>query len=125
MRRLLLAAAIAALAVACSQSAAIRDADPDQLFEAIDKPDTLVLDVRDVLAMGESMTFIKTSLNLPVNTLQNNLGRIPKDRNIYIIGRDAPETAAAAKLLAKAGYPNVFCVTGGMEAYAAKHPVKP
>jgi rhodanese-related sulfurtransferase len=112
------------LAVACAKSSAIHDCTVDDLHAALDKPDTFVLDVRDVLAMGDSLDFLKGAVPVPVASLRGADDKIPKDKNIYVLGKDWTETVKAANILVDEGYPHVFRVQGGMEEYAKKYPLK-
>jgi rhodanese-related sulfurtransferase len=124
MRRLFLLP-ILLVALACAQSSAIRDASPDELHAALGKPDTLVLDIREGLALSEDLRVMPGALQIPLSTLSQNLDKLSKERNIYILAADRAPAIKAANLLAGAGYAFVFRVEGGLEAYAAKYPLQP
>lgn len=109
---------------ACAKSSAIRDASIDELHNALGKSDTVLVDVRKGSALGTDLTFIKGAMQIPLHTLSSNLGKIRKDANVYIIGSKQSETNKAANMLAEAGYPYIFRVTEGFDAYVMKYPPK-
>lgn len=125
MRRLFFLLPFLLLALACAQSSAIRDVSPDELRAALGKSDTLVLDIREGLALGENLKVMPGAVQIPLGALSQNLDKLPKERNIYILAADRAPAIKAANLLAGAGYAFVFRVEGGLEAYAAKYPLQP
>ncbi|NLH50376.1 MAG: rhodanese-like domain-containing protein [Myxococcales bacterium] len=125
MRRLpLILLPLLVLATACANSSAIRDASPDELHAALGKPDTLVVDLREALSLGNDMRFLPGALQIPLTTLSQNLNQLPKERNIYLLAPDRAQAIKAANLLTQAGYAFVFRVEGGLDAYLAKYPLQ-
>lgn len=47
------------------------------------------------------------AVNLPLQALQAKLGRIPKDRPVVVYCASGARSAAAVRILKKAGYPDV------------------
>jgi rhodanese-related sulfurtransferase len=123
-RTYLLLACLLLLGVACANSSAIRDVSVDEFHDAMGKPDTFVLDVRDVVNMGEDLHFLREATQVPLASLSSNLQKVPKDRNIYLLGQRWEETVKAGNILADAKYPFIFRVKGGMPEYAKKFPPK-
>ena len=126
MRRVLfvvLVVFVAAL-VSCAKSSAIRDASIDELHDALGKPGTVLIDVRRGAEMQNEMKFIEGAAHLPLHTLQQNLDRISKNSNIYLISNDHGDTVTAANILADAGYPFIYRVTETFDEYVAKYPQK-
>lgn len=115
----LLLAALLALG-ACSQSSTINEASLDDFHQALAEPDTLVLDVRAGLELGDTMIFIDDAKQLPLATLEANLSKIPKEKNIFIVGGDNGQTTKAGNILAKAGFAHVNKVNGTLGEYVQK-----
>ena len=60
---------------------------------------------------------IKGFKNIPLQTLNNQLNQIPKDKEVLVICQSGMRSKQAVKLLKKAGYTNVTEVRGGMNAW--------
>ncbi|MDP8225703.1 MAG: rhodanese-like domain-containing protein [Candidatus Lernaella stagnicola] len=117
---LLLLVAMMAAAIGCSNSSAIRDASLEEFHAALASDDTLVVDVRVGLELGGDLIFLKDAKQIPLTTLEVNLQKIPKERNIYVVGAKPEQATKAANILTKAGYPFVFRVNGTLTDYATK-----
>ena len=59
------------------------------------------------------------SVNIPLDTLPDNLPRLEKSEPVYLICQIGQRSKEAADLLKKAGFNNVFNVTGGLDAWQA------
>lgn len=85
----------------------------------IDKiSDAFVIDVREdeeVFATGT----IKGAVHLPMMTVPNNLNKIPKDREIYILCRSGRRSYEVASYLNELGY-NTINLKGGIIKYKGK-----
>ena len=85
----------------------------------IDKiSDVFVIDVREdeeVFATGT----IKGAVHLPMMTVPNNLNKIPKDREIYILCRSGRRSYEVASYLNELGY-NTINLKGGIIKYKGK-----
>jgi rhodanese-related sulfurtransferase len=88
--------------------------------------ETLVIDVRELneYILGH----IDPSLNMPLGKLIEELPKIADHKNkpVLISCQTGTRSASAAKLLTKAGFEQVFVITGGMQAWENdyKLPVK-
>lgn len=60
---------------------------------------------------------IKGFKNIPLQTLNNQLNQIPKDKEVLVICQSGMRSKQAVKVLKKAGYSNVTEVRGGMNAW--------
>ena len=85
----------------------------------IDKiSDAFVIDVREdeeVFATGT----IKGAVHIPMMTVPNNLNKIPKDREIYILCRSGRRSYEVASYLSELGY-NAINLKGGIIKYMGK-----
>ena len=85
----------------------------------IDKiSDAFVIDVREdeeVFATGT----IKGAVHIPMMTVPNNLNKIPKDREIYILCRSGRRSYEVASYLNELGY-NSINLKGGIIKYKGK-----
>lgn len=85
----------------------------------IDKiSDAFVIDVREdeeVFATGT----IKGAVHLPMMTVPNNLNKIPKDREIYILCRSGRRSYEVSSYLNELGY-NAINLKGGIIKYKGK-----
>lgn len=84
-------------------------------FAALDPSEVTVIDVREhsELAAGA----IPGSINIPLGTLGERLGKIPLDRPVAVYCRSGKRGSRAASLLANRGY-EAFNLAGGYTAFA-------
>ncbi|MEQ2400612.1 rhodanese-like domain-containing protein [Peptoniphilus hominis (ex Hitch et al. 2025)] len=85
----------------------------------IDKTsDAFIIDVREDEEVFETGT-IKGAVHLPMMTVPNNLNKIPKDREIYILCRSGRRSYEVASYLSELGY-NAINLKGGIIKYKGK-----
>jgi rhodanese-related sulfurtransferase len=88
--------------------------------------DTLVIDVRDEPEFIHG--HIEQALNIPLGKLPERLSSIEdhKKKPVLIACQTGTRSASAGKILTKAGFEQVFVITGGMQAWVNdyKLPVK-
>ena len=85
----------------------------------IDKiSDAFIIDVREDEEVFETGT-IKGSVHLPMMTVPNNLNKIPKDREIYILCRSGRRSYEVASYLNELGY-DAINLKGGIIKYKGK-----
>jgi rhodanese-related sulfurtransferase len=88
--------------------------------------DTLVIDVREPHEFIHS--HIEQSVNTPLGKLPEELVKLADHKNkpVLISCQTGTRSASAAKILTKAGFEQVFVITGGMQAWENdyKLPVK-
>ena len=79
--------------------------------------DTLVIDVRD--ATDFSANHIQQALSMPLGKLAEDISKITehKTKPVLIACLNGTRSASAAKILTKAGFEQVFVITGGMQAW--------
>ncbi|MDU5100354.1 MAG: rhodanese-like domain-containing protein [Peptoniphilus grossensis] len=85
----------------------------------IDKiSDAFIIDVREDEEVFETGT-IKGSVHIPMMTVPNNLNKIPRDREIYILCRSGRRSYEVASYLSELGY-NAINLKGGIIKYKGK-----
>lgn len=98
----------------------------EDLKQALDnKSDISIIDVRTPEEYSKGK--IKGSINLPLDTVKDNIESIIPDENktIYVYCLSGSRSAIAVDLMQKIGYKNVFDVKSGMLAWRAKqYPVE-
>jgi len=78
---------------------------------------TVVIDVREP---PEFVTnHIESALNIPLGKLPEELSKLEQHKKnpVLIACQTGTRSAAAAKILTKAGFDQVFVITGGMQAW--------
>lgn len=87
----------------------------EQAHKAVADPSTQFVDVRTVeeFASGHAVG----TKNLPVESISETLGSLDKKKPVYLICRTGRRSANAAKILAEAGFTEVFDVKGGTVAW--------
>lgn len=88
--------------------------------------DTIVIDVREPEEFLKG--HIENAINTPLGNLQTHLPKLEAHKNkpILIACQTGTRSASAGKLLTKAGFEQVFVITGGMQAWESdyKLPIK-
>lgn len=80
------------------------------------EPGLTIIDVRDHEVYNQSR--ISGAMNMPIGRLPGMAtASLRPDRDIYIYGKDADETAAAANLLREAGFQKVAELQGGLTTW--------
>jgi rhodanese-related sulfurtransferase len=81
--------------------------------------DFTVIDVRNPHAWAESGTQIPEAIRVPLDELDENLPRIPKDRPVvaYCTWPNEGSSASLAQKLLERGYRNVWALQGGLQAW--------
>jgi NADPH-dependent 2,4-dienoyl-CoA reductase/sulfur reductase-like enzyme/rhodanese-related sulfurtransferase len=79
------------------------------------KGEYFILDVR---TPGEvKLGKVDGSLNIPVDSLRQNLAAVPKDKKIAVYCASGMRSGVAARILLQNGYRDVFNVSGGFNSY--------
>jgi rhodanese-related sulfurtransferase len=84
---------------------------PAEALVFIQKEQPLVLDVRtsDEFAEGH----LPTALNMPVDTIPQNLDKIPTDNTLVVYCEHGSRSKLAANFLSARNYPSVCHIEGG------------
>jgi len=77
----------------------------------------IMIDVREVDEVAEISYSIKTVVNMPLSTLENNFSLISKDTHIILACRSGNRSQKAYNLLKDKGYYNITNMEGGMLAW--------
>jgi rhodanese-related sulfurtransferase len=95
----------------------------EELKTRLDKKEgVVVVDVRAILG-----SIIKGALHIPINDIQKNLGKLPKDKLIVTVCACSSEgtSGAAVRMLKENGYTKVAALKGGQRVWeAAKYPIE-
>jgi rhodanese-related sulfurtransferase len=102
--------------VQASSGGAKKDISPSQAKQEIDAG-ALVVDIRT----REEYTagHIAQSVWIPLEELANALPSLPHDRMIIVVCRSGVRSAQGRDMLLSAGFTQVACLTGGMQAWVA------
>lgn len=87
--------------------------------------ETTVIDVRDGADFIKG--HIESAINMPLDKLGEQIAqsKINPETPVLVICQTGTRSTPACKLLTKQGYTNVFCLTGGMQAWEDdKLPIK-
>ncbi|MCI5644071.1 rhodanese-like domain-containing protein [Peptoniphilus sp. SGI.035] len=76
--------------------------------------DAYIIDVREDVELKETGT-IKGAIHIPMMMVPNNLNKIPKDREIYILCRSGRRSYEVASYLCELGYDAVNLAGGILE----------
>lgn len=79
--------------------------------------ETVVIDVREPPEFIHN--HIETAVNIPLGKLADELSKLEKYRKkpILIACQTGTRSASAGKILTKAGFEQIFVITGGMQAW--------
>jgi len=83
----------------------------------MNESDTIVIDVREPEEFLKS--HIENAISTPLGNLPAHLSKLEAHKNkpILIACQNGTRSASAAKILTKAGFEQVFVITGGMQAW--------
>lgn len=72
----------------------------------------------DVRTEGEYAFANIKGENIPLDTLQDKVGDLPKDRPIYCLCHHGVRSAHAANFLIHSGFEDVYNIDGGIDAWS-------
>jgi adenylyltransferase/sulfurtransferase len=89
----------------------------EELKQARDRGDALVLvDVREPREFA--ISDLPGSVKIPLGTLQQNLDKVPKDKDVVVYCRSGARSAQAVQFLHANGYPKARNLVGGINRWA-------
>lgn len=79
--------------------------------------ETVIIDVREPNEFSQS--HIENAINSPLSKLPEQLGKLEpyKKKPVLIACQTGTRAASAAKILTKAGFEQIFVITGGMQSW--------
>ncbi|MBI2070942.1 MAG: rhodanese-like domain-containing protein [Elusimicrobia bacterium] len=83
--------------------------------EALGGPDTQVIDVRE--SPEYAYEFIEGTANVPSSLLNQAIGTLPKNKQVFVLCQAGISSVDAARTLKEAGFERVSHVEGGLEAW--------
>ncbi len=87
---------------------------PEVVKGLLNDKDYQFIDVREPFEYAAG--HIKKAINIPLGIIDNNLGKINKDKKIVFICKSGGRSSMASKKVSKLGY-DVYNMTGGMNAW--------
>lgn len=113
MKKMYLAFLLVLLTAAALLAASYRDITSVEAKALIGKGrNVFILDVRTPQERGEG--FIPGSVLIPINTLENRVNEIPKNRPVVVYCAVGSRSRAVAQALAGMGYPEVYNMRDGI-----------
>jgi rhodanese-related sulfurtransferase len=95
----------------------ISEMSPEQARPGIEAAYSQFIDVRTPEEYNDGHAY--RAINIPLDTLPQNLGRLEKNEPVFVICRTDNRSREAAKLLTDAGFRQVVVITGGMNRWQA------
>jgi rhodanese-related sulfurtransferase len=91
-----------------------------QATQLINQNKTIIIDVRDEAQFASG--HIREARNIPVKELAKRIGELDKfkARNVLVVCQTGTQSPKAAATLTKAGFNEVFGLSGGMAAWQAQ-----
>ncbi len=84
-----------------------------------DRPRSVVLlDVRE--PYERALAAIEPSIHIPMNELPDRLAEVPKNREIIVYCHVGVRSMMVAGYLDSLGYPSVYSLTGGIDAWSMR-----
>ena len=90
---------------------------PQKATELINREEAVVVDVRPIADFSKG--HIINAVNIPMNGLKNQLGRLDKykQKPVIVACRSGAQSAGAGKQLRNAGFEKVYDLKGGIMAW--------
>lgn len=90
---------------------------PQLAVAKMNQADAVIIDVREPLEYTQS--HIENAVNTPLGSLTEHLPKLEANKKtpVLIICQSGTRSASAAKILVKAGFEQLFVITGGMQAW--------
>jgi rhodanese-related sulfurtransferase len=87
---------------------------------------TAVIDVREYDEYNKG--HIEGAVNIPLSKIKEHISNLDayKNNQLLVVCQDGSRSASAGKIIAKAGFKDVFVITGGMQSWQEdyKYPIK-
>lgn len=102
---------------ACEQdsTASQKTVTPREVYEQRTHKEVVIIDVRTPQEFR--MERIREAQNKPLQTIQEWVNTLPKDKKIYFVCRSGNRSAQAQRIAQQAGYENTYNMQGGMLAW--------
>ncbi|MEC4749713.1 rhodanese-like domain-containing protein [Methylomicrobium sp. Wu6] len=83
----------------------------------MNESDIQIIDVRE--APDYAQGYIEKAINAPLSKLSEQLPKLTSDKKapLLVVCQNGTRSLTAAKTLAKAGFEQIFVITGGMDAW--------
>ena len=92
---------------------------PQEATKLINKEHAQVIDVSKPAEYKKG--HIARAVNMPVDTIQNRLGDLSRERPVLLVDRTGGDARTAARLLRGVGFTKVYVLENGMFAWAKEN----
>jgi rhodanese-related sulfurtransferase len=97
----------------------VKHITPADAFEAIEKGEAILIDVRELYEVKLEKIPLERVLNHPMSVIMDRLPYIKKEQNIILICQGGVRSVKIANLLNRQGYPDVANLEGGITLWKA------
>lgn len=101
--------------VTAEKQGAIKQISVEQAKQATEKADVQFIDVRTVEEYKSGHA--PKTLNLPLDSLAQNLARLDKNKPVYVICETGRRSQKGAEILEKNGFTDLYNIEGGTGAW--------
>ena len=117
MRRIVTALSLVVLLVATAQAAGVKNVDAPTAQKMLqENPKLYLLDVRTPQEYFQAR--LKGAHLIPIDRFLARIGEVPTDRPLLVYCAVGSRSSQVAEYLASHGYPEVYDLRGGIEAWA-------
>ena len=102
------------------KAALVNDVEVDEFKSLISEKPGIILDVRTPSEVAEGKVPGAMVINIQEQDFMDQISKLDKDKPIYVYCRAGGRSANASQKLVDLGFPQVYNMLGGMEAWNAK-----
>lgn len=115
----IVALAISTLIQSCgsSNSSEKSEVTPTEALK-LSKENVLFVDVRSTEESEEQGYKVKNLINIPLDELEQNLDKLPKDKQLVLVCKSGNRSAQAFDILKEKGYSKISSMSGGMNEWS-------
>lgn len=100
-------------------NSAIKNASINETQTAVNQGNVQFIDVRSIAEYKSGHA--KQAINFPLDTLQNSLSKLDKNKPIYVICQSGMRSLRGASILSDEGFTEVYNVEGGTSAWLSEN----
>ncbi len=108
------------LLLSCGQSPAVHQLSPEEFYEAIDKDNVIIIDVRTDKEYNGGHIKNAGQINFYSSDFKQKALLLPKDKDIYLYCHSGSRSNQAANFLIKNGYTKIYNLQNGIMAWNLK-----
>jgi rhodanese-related sulfurtransferase len=116
---------VASFIQSCGSKTTVKKEISEKEALELSKKEVLFVDVRSKEEVAEMAYNVKNIINIPLNEIEQNLDKLPKDKQFVLVCKSGVRSGKAYDLLKEKGYTNISAMNGGMNEWSSlKYPVK-